>query len=267
MKNIKLKHVAMLFLMTITFSTQAQDTPNELRDMVGMKAAYLDDDLSNRGYKFIKNQKSNTDSYSYYWNNNKSKCITTRTNNGRVASIVSTPSADCGKNGNNSYTHHDYGYSQNHQNDNEKQSYRRGYHDGHKRTKNNNYSSQIQMNAYDQGYRDGYGNKPMDSYYAKDDYSNTHQYYNSYNHNNNGNNSNSGNHNNNSGGININELKGMKSKAAYASLEQKGFSNTKTFQEDDVTYKLWYNSKSDQCVKTFSKNYYIARIENSNNCK
>ena len=42
----------------------------------------------------------------------------------------------------------------------------------------------------------------------------------------------------------------MKSKAAYASLEQHGFANTKTFQEDDVTYKLWYNSKKDQCIKT-----------------
>ncbi|WP_299885585.1 hypothetical protein [uncultured Lacinutrix sp.] len=65
----------------------------------------------------------------------------------------------------------------------------------------------------------------------------------------------------------VNKLKGMKSKAAYITLDQKEFGNTKTFQEDDVTYKLWYNSKTGQCIKTFSKNYYIARVENSSSCK
>lgn len=64
----------------------------------------------------------------------------------------------------------------------------------------------------------------------------------------------------------VDEIRGMKSKAGYASLEQHGFTNTKTFQEDDVTYKLWYNSKKDQCIKTYSKNYYIARVENSSGC-
>ncbi len=71
----------------------------------------------------------------------------------------------------------------------------------------------------------------------------------------------------NGGDFGMLELKGMKSKSAYAKLEQHGFSNTKTFEEDGVTYKLWYNSKKDECIKTYSKNYYIARAEKSNNCK
>lgn len=178
MKNTHFKSTLAILLFFVVFSTQAQNTPSDLKDLVGMKAAYLDDNLSDKGYKFIKNEKSDTNSYSYYWNSSKGKCITTRTNNGRVASIVSTLPADCGKGG--------------------------GHDDHH-----------------------------------------------------------SGNH----GGFDINELKGMKSKAGYASLEQHGYDNTKTFQEDDVTYKLWYNSKKDHCVKTYSKNYYIARIENSHNCK
>lgn len=266
-----MKVITKIFFLSLFCLTtiQAQNTPRELNDLVGMKATYLDNDLSKKGYSFITNEKSGSDSYSYYWNSRQRKCITTRTNNGRVASIVSTMPFDCGKSGND-YNHHDYGYNENHSNDSEKQSYRRGFHDGHKRTRNNPYGSQIQIIAYDRGYDDGYANKPMDSYYAKDDYSHTNQYYNHYSHNNNHNNSgnhNGNNHTNHGKKIDINELRGMKSKAAYVSLEQHGYNNTKTFQEDNVTYKLWFNSKVDHCVKTYSKNYYIARIENSNNCK
>lgn len=182
MKITNLKSVFFILLVSIVYSAQSQNTPRELRDLIDMRAAYLDDNMADKGYKFIKNEKSDSDSYSYYWNRNSNKCVVTRTSNGRVASIVNTPSSDCNKYDN---------------------------HDGH------NHSD----------------------------------------------------HSNNHGGIDIDELRGMKSKAAYASLEQHGYDNTKTFQEDDVTYKLWYNSKKDHCVKTYSKNYYIARIENSNNCK
>lgn len=175
MKKSQQKVVFTLILGLCFFFIQAQNTPPELRDLVDMKAAYLDNEMSNNGYIFIKNNKSNSSSYNYYWNSEYGKCVAARVNNGRVASIKTTSNSDCDK-GNNH---------------------------------NNNESSTID----------------------------------------------------------IDELKGMKSKAAYVSLEQHGYSNTKTFQEDDVTYKLWYNSKSDHCLKTYSKNYYIARIENSNNCK
>ncbi|AEH02508.1 hypothetical protein [Lacinutrix sp. 5H-3-7-4] len=67
--------------------------------------------------------------------------------------------------------------------------------------------------------------------------------------------------------LDVSQLNGMKSKAAYVTLEQNNFGNSKTFQEDDVTYKLWYNSVSGQCIKTYSKNFYIARVENSTSCK
>ena len=124
------------------FQLSAQNTPRELENLVGMKAAYLDSELSNKGYHFIKNEKSGSNSYSNYWNNNRRKCITTRTNNGRVASIVDSPPFDCGKSGND-YSHRDYGYNDNHSNDNEKESYRRGYHDGHRRSRNNPYPHAI----------------------------------------------------------------------------------------------------------------------------
>lgn len=260
MKKTNYTFLAAILVTLLVVNTQAQNTSKGFESMVGEKATYLDSDMKNKGYSFVKNEKNGSDSYSYYWNNRSKKCITTRTNNGRVASIADAMPFDCGKTGND-YNHNDYGYNDNHSNDNEKESYRRGFHDGHKRSKNNPYGSQVQINAYDRGYNDGYANKPMDSYYATDDYSHTQNYYNDYNHGNN--NHNSGNH----GKYDFSSLQGMKSKAGYASLEQNGFSNTKTFQEDDVTYKLWYNSETDQCIKTYSKNYYLARVENSNNCK
>ena len=48
--------------------TQAQNTLPELRDLIDLKAVYLDKEMSSNGYSSIKNDKSNSSSYNYYWN-------------------------------------------------------------------------------------------------------------------------------------------------------------------------------------------------------
>ena len=254
---------ACVFAISFAF---AQNTPRDLSSMIDEKATYLEDDMSNHGYTYIKTSKSGYDSYTYWWNSSSNKCVTARTTGGRVASITETPGFDCGKStnaANHSYTHRDYGYNENHSNDSEKEAYRYGYHDGQRHnSKYEGYGSNIQMNAYDKGYRAGSNGDAMDAYYANDNYGHTHNNYSHYN-----GNDYTSNHNNAGNWYDFSRLNGMKADTAYVTLEQNGFGNTKTFQEDGVTYKLWWNSNKQQCIKTYSKNYYIARIENSNHCK
>lgn len=269
MKTLHLKIVFTLLLCIGFTSLQAQDTPRDLSSLVDMRASSLDYQMNEKGYTHIKTDKSTAGSYGYWWSNSKKKCVVTRVSDGRVKSVVSSLPADCGKSassGGRSYNYNDYGYNSNYRNDDEKQSYRRGYHDGKRNLRRNeNYSSEIQINAYNKGYNDGKADKRMDSYYAggyENVYHNDNHNYHNYN-----NHHYSSNQNNSSKWYNFSSLKGMKAKAAYANLEQHGFANTKTFQEDGVTYKLWWDSKREQCIKTYSKDYYLARIENSHNCE
>ena len=67
--------------------------------------------------------------------------------------------------------------------------------------------------------------------------------------------------------FNKNDLQGMKAVTAYETLKQRGFGEVKEVKGDGVTYKLWWNSHKNECIKTTSKNYYIIKVENSDNCK
>lgn len=54
---------------------------------------------------------------------------------------------------------------------------------------------------------------------------------------------------------------------AYEELRQKGFRETKTYSDKDNTFKLWYNSRTDQCIRTWSKYRKIQNLATANNCR
>lgn len=47
------------------------------------------------GYKYVKGEKSGSDSYTYWRKGHKGQCITVRTAEGRYQSLVEAPDADC----------------------------------------------------------------------------------------------------------------------------------------------------------------------------
>ena len=53
--------------------------------------------MNDRGYQFVKTEKSGNDSYQNWHNDKKDKCVTVRISDGRVKTIVDSPSADCKK--------------------------------------------------------------------------------------------------------------------------------------------------------------------------
>lgn len=101
MKTIKnfILQVAVLFI--VTFVGFAQ---NNLQDLVGDKATYLDQSMRDKGYKFISTSKGGDSSYQNWYSSSRNRCVTVKINDGRVESIVNSTLADCGKsNYNNNY--------------------------------------------------------------------------------------------------------------------------------------------------------------------
>jgi len=73
----------------------AQDSAPGLQDLVGAKGSSGEQALQQRGYQYVKGEKSGTDSYTYWRQTHTGQCITVRTAEGRYQSLVKAPNADC----------------------------------------------------------------------------------------------------------------------------------------------------------------------------
>ncbi len=65
------------------------------QDLVGAKGRDAEFSLKERGFVWIKTEKSDTDAYSYWRHSQSGQCISVRTTDGRYAAIVETPDYDC----------------------------------------------------------------------------------------------------------------------------------------------------------------------------
>ena len=93
MKNIKKNASLFCAMFLITLISFAQK--DNFNSLIDMKGTYLDQEMKNRGYRFIKTEKSGNDAYQNWFNDNKNKCVTVRVSNGRVVSVVDSPAFDC----------------------------------------------------------------------------------------------------------------------------------------------------------------------------
>lgn len=84
-----------IMLFTLVGTAHAQP-PATLNDLVGARATGAETQMRARGYDFIRTDKSDDRSYSYWWNGSTRQCVTVVTMNGRYDSITSTPAPDCG---------------------------------------------------------------------------------------------------------------------------------------------------------------------------
>lgn len=101
---MSLKYFAVLALAVgvFTVSVPGQDTPRELRDLIGVRASSGESELRKRGYEFVKSDTGGDRVFTNWWNNSRRQCIIVGTANGRYASIVTAPAFDCNRNENNS---------------------------------------------------------------------------------------------------------------------------------------------------------------------
>lgn len=84
---------ASLVLSSLTCTAPALADPSSLRDLVGARGSSAESELSARGYAL-----SNTiGSANMWWNDRSRTCVSVAVDNGRVASIQSASTNDCGK--------------------------------------------------------------------------------------------------------------------------------------------------------------------------
>jgi hypothetical protein len=74
---------------------QGSKTVNSLSDLVGAKAGQAENVVEQRGYTWIKTDKSGGSSYSYWTESGSDRCVTIRTTNGRYESIMYAMDYDC----------------------------------------------------------------------------------------------------------------------------------------------------------------------------
>lgn len=246
---MKKLHLAAIMTLSCLLAVNSQ-TSRDLAQYVGEKATYLDQDISSKGYYHIKTEKNGYDSYSYWWNSSKSKCVVARTNDGRIASIMDAMPFDCNKSANNT------------------PKYNQSYHNQHHHSNSQHYSDGNVDNAYDRGFSDGLHNKTYHNIYNQGD-SYTEAYAGGYSAGVEQRKSNTSHHSNKGGyaaHVRITDLKGQNAELAYSELKTRGFAEQRKHSSGDKTYRVFYNSKTQQCIKTTSISKRIAEIQNSTNC-
>ena len=86
-----------------TLVVSAQNTPRDLSDLVGERASNGENELRNRGFRYIKTSKGGGGSYTNWWRSSDNTCITVLTSDGRYSSIVKVVSEDCNRSSNNTW--------------------------------------------------------------------------------------------------------------------------------------------------------------------
>ena len=81
-----------LFIATPAY---AQDPAPDFQDLVGARGSSGEMALQERGYTFVKGEKSGSDSYTRYRQERSGQCIIVRTAEGRYQSLVTAPDFDC----------------------------------------------------------------------------------------------------------------------------------------------------------------------------
>ncbi|CAN5510100.1 hypothetical protein BH10ACI3_BH10ACI3_11100 [soil metagenome] len=94
---VKRTTLALVFLVIFSILANAQDTPGDLRGLVGVRASNGESELRARGFSFVKTTTNGNRKWSNWWNYSRGLCISVVTYDGRYDSIVTAPGSDCGQ--------------------------------------------------------------------------------------------------------------------------------------------------------------------------
>jgi len=238
-----------LMIVLSTSLVFSQDKPSELQYLVGARGRDIENTLKQRGYVHIKTSKDSHNSWSYWWNNNKRQCLSTKISDGKVENIMNIGSADCNKPLNSDDNHHSYNHYS---------------HQSHHHTNSTHYSTKSLENAFEHGFKDGLYHKSYHNYYLSGDqariaysegftagtyqrnhHTSHHSGYGGY-----------------SSYVYVNDIIGGDALDAYSKLKSRGFRLVKGGDK----YKVWHNEKTNQCVKTVSIEKRIYDVLKSTHC-
>jgi hypothetical protein len=235
-----------LFLVLILFTNQIIAQEGSLQDLVGSKASSTEMDLQTRGYRLISNNKSDYASYTNWWSDDKNKCISVKTEDGRTASIIRKSPADCGQYGTTAYadySNNDYNtHSTHHNADMHQASYEKGFNDGkYKRGYNNQYYNDYETEAYAQGWQKGDAEKVS----GNASYNTGYTGYKTQ--------------------VKYMDLKGWEAISAYDVLHNRGFREVERYKKDRL-WIVWKHNSSGKCIKTGEDGGKIREVLESEKC-
>lgn len=87
--------VAVSLTCQVPLALAQNQTPNELADLVGARAAGAERDLESRGYVNHHGAKSGDASYTYWWSSARKHCVRVRTADGRYEQVAQVSNSDC----------------------------------------------------------------------------------------------------------------------------------------------------------------------------
>ena len=79
-------------------SAQPQNTPVDLGDLVGARAAGGETQMQARGYRYLRTNTVNGAKWSLWWSDDRRTCVQVATYDGRYSTINRVPAANCGQN-------------------------------------------------------------------------------------------------------------------------------------------------------------------------
>lgn len=254
--------ISMFFLVWIlTVSAAAQDTPRDVRDLVGARASSGESALENRGYKFIKTTEGEDRKWSNWWKASTKTCITVATVNGRYDTIVNSTPEDC-KTG--SADNSDAGAGNDDFSDlvgaraagGETELGKRGY----KFIKTTEGTDRKWANWWKASTKTcltvATVNGRFDSIVSGTPADCT------------GGGS-GGNSSGSSNKVDLSDLVGARAAGAETEMESRGFRNVKGRKSGSTSYTYWKNDDTNQCVQVAVRNGKVSSIlrSNANNCK
>lgn len=247
--------LALLFFMTCVV-VSAQSRVHNLNDLRNMRASSAEIELERMGYELSSVDKTTTGIYQYWYNDRYNECIQSTIYDGRVVA-VRTVSGDKCREGNSSSARGLDLWSYNGMREAEA-------------------SSSLQRRGYRVVESDGKGRGMVDLYWYNErdrqclkmevngDYvrkvTKTSTSYCS--------DSGSKRYNdaNDRNSTSMDYLKGWPATKAYDRLEDRGYTQKKGHRDDGKTWRVWYNSRTGECIKTLSENSKISKVIPSSRC-
>lgn len=90
-----MRSLSLILLLISSTAAAAQSAPPDLADMVGARAGQAENELGRRGYRFIRAERGDDRSYTFWWNGARRQCAIIATREGRYDSITAAPAPDC----------------------------------------------------------------------------------------------------------------------------------------------------------------------------
>lgn len=232
---------------------------DDLKDIVGAKGRDGEGQMERRGYTFIDAGKSNTASYTYWWNNSSKSCVRVTTRDGNYAEIINVDAGDCGQTRKESgmsdgakvavaaaallgvaaLAHKSHHRDDRNYDDRQTADFERGYRDG---LYNNSYHNYDNRREYSDGYSKGieerrHQSSYRDSYYDRGGYQ-------SY--------------------VNVRDLANQDPSYAFREMERRGFSLVHNRRlGGGETQWLYLNRNTRQCVELVSGVSRVSYVGNA----